>query len=150
MRTIGFAVLLVSQVLVAQAAQPPATPQEVEYLRFILLNVASLDHDPKAISSYEDSLVKLHGFSKQDSAALHAAGQTLHALLLQQRQANQALVGTNKSLPASAIAALQKSDKDRERTIVDVANNVLNSVSPEVASRLRAAAHNLSKIQPMP
>jgi hypothetical protein len=45
MRYLAFAVSLVSSLCLAQSSQPPATPQEVRYLRFMLLNVASLDHD---------------------------------------------------------------------------------------------------------
>jgi len=124
---------------------PPAvSPQELRYLRFMLLNVASLDHDPKAIAAYEGSLVKLHGLSTQESAVIHSAGQTLHTALVQDRQSSRAIVAFRTTLLPSDLAALAALDAQREQTIATLANQILNSVSPATAARLRNAGHILA------
>jgi hypothetical protein len=58
MRRLHLAALLVSCVCFAQTSQPPATADEVKYLRFLLLSVASLDHSQAAVKAFEDLLVK--------------------------------------------------------------------------------------------
>lgn len=85
-RSILPAVLLASGVCHAQGPTPPSAAQ-LRYLRFILLNVASLDHDPNAIKAFEDNLVKQFGLSAVESAAIHSAGQSLKPVLAQNRQA---------------------------------------------------------------
>jgi hypothetical protein len=144
MRNIVLTVLLgVSGCL---AAQPPATPAEIQYLRFVLLNVASLDHSPDAIKSYEDSLVKQFGLDSKDSAAIHAAGQTLRPLLAQLRQAARSIVaGKSVHSPADS-TALANLDAQREQKIMELANQILNSVSPAVADRLRVPGHILANV----
>ena len=62
----------------SQVIQTPVTPDEAQYLRFMLMNLASLDHHPDAIKRYEDSLVKQFGLTKQESAALHVVAQRLN------------------------------------------------------------------------
>jgi hypothetical protein len=123
------AVLLFSGLCQAQPplTSPPAvSPQELRYLRFMLLNVASLDHDPKAIAAYEDSLVKLHGLSTQESAAIHSAGQTLHTTLAQNRQAANAIIAGRSTLLPSDHAALAALDTQREQTVSTLASQILN------------------------
>ena len=144
MRTTGLAALLLSAVCFAQTSQPPATADELVYLRFVLLNVASIDHDPSAIKAYEDSLVKLHGLNTQESALIHAAGQTLHPLLAQLRQSTRAIVANKTSLSEADKVALANLDAQREQAIIDRANQVLNSVRGETAARLRAPGHILA------
>jgi predicted alpha/beta hydrolase len=110
----------------------------------MLLNVASLDHDPTAVAAYENSLVKLHGLSAQESAVIHSAGQSLHTVLAQNRQSASAIIAGRTALEASDVAALKELDRQREMTIVNLANQILNSVSAEVAARLRGAGHLLA------
>ena len=144
MRHTCFAALLLSGVCFAQTSQPPATPDEVRYLRFMLLNVASLDHSPDAIKAYEDSLVKLHGLNAQESAAIHSAGRSLNGLLAQLRQSTRAIVANKTLLSDADKAALDNLDAQREQAIVNLANQVLNSVRAQTATRLRAPGHILA------
>jgi hypothetical protein len=131
---------------VCLAVQPPATPAEVQYLRFLLLNVASLDHSPDAIKSYEDSLVRQFGLASKGSAAIHAAGQTLKPLLAQLRNSSRAIVaGRSVLLPVDS-EALANLNAQREERIVNLANQILNSVSPAVADRLRVPGHIVANV----
>jgi len=50
--------LLAAGACLAQAPQPPATVDEMQYLRFLLMNIASLDHSPEAIQRFEDGIGK--------------------------------------------------------------------------------------------
>ncbi len=144
MRYICPAVLLISSVCFAQTSQPPATPDEMQYLRFLLLNVASLDHSPDAVKAFEDSLVKQFGLNAQESQAIHSTGQTLRPVLAQLRQSSRAIV-TGKALLAPAdLAALADLDVQREQRIGILANQILNSVSAQTAARLRAPGHRLA------
>jgi len=139
MRNLCFAVLVISSVCFGQAVtQPPATADEVKYLRFLLLSVASLDHSPDAVKSYEDSLVLQFGVSPQESAVIHSAGQTLNTLLAQLRQSTQTLVAGKTVLAPADITALANLNGQREQMIVTLANQILNSVSSTTATRLRA------------
>jgi hypothetical protein len=131
---------------VCLAAQPPATPEEIQYLRFLLLNVASLDHSPEAIKSYEDSLVRHFGLNNNESAAIHTAGQTLKPVLAQHRQSSRTIVAGKSVLSPVDSEALANLDAQREQTIVNLANQILNSVSPAVADRLRVPGHILANV----
>jgi hypothetical protein len=144
MRHLTYAVLLISGACFAQAPPPPvAAPQQVasfeqmKYLRFILLNVASLDHSPDAIQAFEDHLVLLHGLNAQESLAIQSAGQALKPLLAQLRQAGLAAVAGKQVLSPAGIATLQALNAQREQKIVDLAAQLLSSVRPETAARLK-------------
>src|SRR6266850_7771682 len=100
------AALLISAVCYAQTAQAPATPDEVKYLRFMLLNVASLDHDPKAVKAYEEALVMQFGLNAQESASIHVLGQTLKPTLARLRQSSHAIVAGKSALSPADNAAL--------------------------------------------
>jgi hypothetical protein len=39
----------------AQASQAPATADELQFFRFMLMNVGSIDHSPNAVAAYEAS-----------------------------------------------------------------------------------------------
>jgi hypothetical protein len=125
----------------AQGPQPAATADELRYFRFMLMNVGSIDHSPKAIDAYEASLVKQFGLNTQESAAIHAAGQRLNALLTQLRPSSKAVVNGKKNLSAADATALSALSDQREQLIATLANEILNAVRPETAARLRTPGH---------
>ncbi len=122
----------------AQSAQPLATTDELPFFRFMLMNLASLDHHPKAIDAYEASLVKQFGLNAQESAIIHARAQTLNALLTQLRQSSQAVVNGKKNLSSADTTTLSSLSDQRDQLIATLANEILNAVRPETAARLRA------------
>ncbi len=126
-------------------AQPPATGDEMKFLRFLLLNVASLDHSPDSVKAYEDSFVMQFGLSPQESAAIHSAGQTLHTTLAELRQSTQTLVAGKTALGPSDVTALASLNAQREQTVATLANQILNAVSATTAARLRSPGHILAK-----
>lgn len=162
MRYLGSALLMISGVCLAQPPQPPAMPspppttpkpvvvtplpppEQTKYLRFLLLNLASLDHSPDAIAAYEKSLVMQFGLSPVDSDVIHSAGQSLNTVLAQLRQSTQSLVAGKTGLSPADLDALLSLNAQREQTISKLANQILNSVSPATAARLRSAEHVLA------
>ena len=147
MRRLCFAICTLAGVCLAQTAvkavpsTPPTAPAplaQLKYIRFMLLNVASLDHDAKAIAAYEDSLVKLFGLTAAESAVIHAAGQLLHAVLAQHRQTLLATVAGKASLSAADQTAIANLEIARESEIFDLSKQITSSVRPETAGRLKA------------
>ena len=122
-------------------SQAPVTTDELRYFRSMLMNLASLDHSPAAIAAFEASLVPQHGLNTEEAAQIHAAGQTLAALLQQIRQSANATTAGKKTLSSADVAALQALVNQREQLIESLANQILNSVSPQTASRLRTPGH---------
>ena len=121
----------------AQVSQPPATADELQYLRFMLMSVGSIDHHPAAVKSFEDHLVMHFGFNSQESALVHAAGQEMNALLQQLRQSSNVIVVGRRNLSPGDSAALSNLAAQREQRIEMLANRILNAVRPETAARLK-------------
>jgi hypothetical protein len=117
MRYILLTVFLSASLCLAQTSQPRATPADIQYLRFLLLNVASLDHSPEAVTSFEGSLVKQFGLNSQESAAIHAAGQTLKPLLSQLRLSSRAIVAGKTLLSPTDSTALANLNAQREQRL---------------------------------
>lgn len=125
----------------AQSPQPPATPDEVKYFRFMLMNLASLNYSPDAIAPYKNYLRIQHGLNDQDMSAIDGATSALHTLLQQIGQSS-ALIQTGKTaLSPADIAALESLFAKREALIASLANQLLNAVRPQVAASLRTAGH---------
>jgi hypothetical protein len=119
-------------------------PSEQEYLRFILLNIASLDHDPEGIKVFERQLVKQFGLNTRESESIHAAGQALKPLLDQNRRTGRTMAAGARALSPSDLAVLQELDAQREQRIAALANQILSEVRPLTADRLTAAGRNLA------
>jgi hypothetical protein len=129
----------------AQVSQAPVTTDELQYLRFMLMNLASLDHDAKATEMFEDSLVKQFGLTHQESALIHAAGQRLTVLLKQLRLSSQSIARGKSKYSAADAASLSALSDQREQLIETLTNEILNSVRPETASKLRTPGRVLSR-----
>lgn len=137
------AALALAGVCSAQTPQSPATPNDLRYLRFILLDIAGLDHGPGVVQAFEDLLSKQFALSRQESAVIHAHGQALKPLLAEHRQTASAIVAGKSALSQADAAALKELDTEREQKIIDLANQVLATVNPATAARLRAAGNRV-------
>jgi hypothetical protein len=125
----------------AQATQSPATAEELQFFRFMLMNVASVDHDQGAIEAYESSLVRNFGLNTQESAIIHGAAQRLKALLQQVRRESQRILQGKKAFSEDDAAALKGLIDRREELVATLSNEILNAIRPETAARLRAPGH---------
>ncbi|MCL5745462.1 MAG: hypothetical protein M1541_16320 [Acidobacteria bacterium] len=119
-------------------------PSEQQFLRFILLNIASSDHDPEAIKAFESHLVKQFALNAHESASIHAAGQALRPLLDQNRRAGRTIAAGKRVLSPGDLAALRDLDSQREQRIAALASQILSDVSPITAVRLTTAGRNLA------
>jgi hypothetical protein len=137
-------VLLAAGSCLAQALQAPATTDEMQYLRFLVMNLASLDHKADAIQKFEDGLVKQFGLNQQETAAIRASANELNALLKQLRQSSVAIVPGKSGLTPADITAFSQLAAQREQKIESLVNRILNSVRPETAARLRAPGRILT------
>jgi hypothetical protein len=103
----------------------------------MLMNLASLDHSPSAVTAFGNHLAPQFGLNSQESAQIQSAAQQLATLLLQIR-ASAATITAGKTVLSDADAAsLAALSSQREQLITTLANQILNSVRPETAARLR-------------
>jgi hypothetical protein len=130
--------LSLSAACYAQSSQPPATADELQFFRFMLMNVGSIDHHPNAVAAYEASLVKQFGLNPQESGFIHGQGQRLNALLKRLRREWQAIVSGKKHLSGADADALTALINQREELIATLTNEILNGVRAQTAGRLRA------------
>jgi hypothetical protein len=93
-----------------------------------------------------NALATNFGINSNDSAAIHGAGQTLKPLLAQLRQSSRSIVAGKSALSPADSATLANLNAQREATIVNLANQILNTVSPVVAQRLRVPGHILANV----
>ena len=128
----------------SQPVQPSATTEELQFLRFMLMSVGSIDHDPDAVRGYKEALVKQFGLNPQESEVINTAGQELATALRQIRQASIAIRTGRSSLTAADSAALAKLVEQREQKLQLLANRILNQVRPETAMRLRVPGRIVS------
>ena len=110
------------------------------------MNVGSIDHSPDAIQSFEALVAKQIGLNSQESAVIHSAGQTLNALLKTLRSSSQSITAGKTTLTPTDGAALAALSAQREQLIVSLANQILNSVRPNVANALRAQGNILATV----
>lgn len=121
----------------AQAPQPPASPADLDFFRYLLLTIGSPDYDPAAIQMYEDSLGSLFGLNQKEAAVIHAAGQSFRTTLLQIRQSTNAITRGKTSLSTADQTALSNLVAQREQAVASLANQILTSVTPQTAAQLR-------------
>jgi len=134
---------LLATALFGQGTQRPVTTDELDYLRFLLLNMGNIDRDPNATKS-EYFLRKQFGLNDQEIIAIRAAGLELRTLLIQQRQTARALVPGRSGFSASDAATFRVLVAQREHRIEVLANRILNQVRPQVAERLRKPGREIA------
>ncbi|MBZ5728804.1 MAG: hypothetical protein LAP87_27970 [Acidobacteriia bacterium] len=118
---------------------------DLQYFRFMLTTIAGLDSSPDAVKMVEDSLIQHFGLNDEEFAVVRAAGQQLKPLLQQLRQSSTSIAQGKVSLSAADSAALAALDTQREARIAALSNQILNSVRPATADRLRIPGQVLSR-----
>jgi len=111
----------------AQSAQ--VTPNQLHYLRHLLLILGSPDASPNSVSMREHSLAIQFALNAQEVTAIDSAAKQYGALLLKIRQAVSASPGDQ-----AAMATLISTRQQTEETL---ANQILTSVRPSTANQLR-------------
>jgi len=129
-----------------QTAQPAATPDELKFFQFMLMNLASIDHSPDAVTSYSKLLGRQFGLNDTETGILNSAAVTLRTQLQQIRSSTTNIVSRNQVLSAADRAALQALIINRNQLVQTLANQILNSVRPITATRLRMPGHIMANI----
>jgi hypothetical protein len=104
----------------AQVAQPTLTSNELQFFRFLLMTVGSIDYDPNAVASYEQQLPRVFGLNERETAVIHSAGQEMHTVLSQIRQSAAPLRGKTVLSPSDQ-ATLAALSAERESAILRLA-----------------------------
>lgn len=143
-KTLFASVLLSAFSCYGQTVQPAATPDELKYLRFLLMQIGSIDNHPTSRTAFEGNLVRQFGLNNQEAALIRAAGQELQALLLQLRPAVRAIVPDSTGLSPAAKATLEALTAQREQKVELLANRILNQVRPQTAAKLRGPGRILA------
>jgi hypothetical protein len=130
----------------APRSQSPATADELKFFRFMLTNLASLDHSPDAAVNYANMLFSQFGLSQQEWVAIRSAAQRLRPFFQQLRQSSNTIVAGKIILSAEDTAALANLQAQRDQMISTLANQILNSVSPGTAARLRMPGHIVANV----
>lgn len=101
------------------------------------MNLASLDHSPDAVANLGHGLVKQFGLNAAEMAVISNAGQTLKLTLSQLRQSLQATMAGKTVLAPADSASISNLVAQRDQLIATLAQQILSSVRPETAARLR-------------
>jgi hypothetical protein len=117
---------------VAQAA----TTQQLDYFRFMLLNLGHLS-DPVAIQRFEKHLSLQFGLNQQEVAQIDSAGHQMRSLLDQIQQSLAAIPPGTAGASPSAATQVANLTAQREAMIATLTNQILSSVRPETAALLR-------------
>ncbi|MBL8232859.1 MAG: hypothetical protein JNL98_30450 [Bryobacterales bacterium] len=99
--------LLYAPQCAGQGSQAPASPDEMKYLRFVLMQLGAIDGHPNSRQACEYNLVRQFALSDAEVAALRAAGQELQVLLVQLRQSVRAIPQGRAALSAADKATLR-------------------------------------------
>lgn len=120
----------ISPIWAQQTAQPPATASEINFIKHMLISIASPIHDPKVNKLNEEDMVRLYGLNSQETAILQSAGQS-YATAIKTFQAQR--VPGNQAATAAASATV-------DQTASALANQILNAVRPQTATIIRVYA----------
>lgn len=102
----------------------PATPEELQYFRYLLMTIGSPDYSRDAIDKTEGALAYQFGADAREAGVIHAAGARLRTILTEMRG-------------AGAAAAMAELDARREQAIAELTGQILESIRPETAARMR-------------
>lgn len=130
-------VLLYPPQCAGQGSQAPASPDEMKYLRFVLMQLAAIDGHPNSRQAFEYNLVRQFALSDAEVGALRAAGQEPQVLLVQLRQSVRAIPQGRAGLSQADKAALRALTAQRDQEVEALGNRLLNQVRPQTAAKLR-------------
>jgi hypothetical protein len=129
-RVAAFFALSTAMLGQSSATSGSAPSQAVtNYIRYVLMAIGGPEHDPAAEAKQEATFTAVWGLNSTEAALLHQAGQNFLA-------ASQAALTQIMASPATAASASASLDQ----AVTSAATQLLNSVRPEVASRITKIA----------
>lgn len=121
----------------AQAQESPLTASELKVFRHLVFTLGEPDWVPQLAPPQASYLMSQFGLNQAEMDVIQSARLTLSSLMFQLHQAGV-------SGPTST--DLEVLQQQRDASLEQLANLVINSVRPETAARLRAPARIVSAI----
>jgi hypothetical protein len=141
-------ILLICSAALAQS-QAPASANELKYFRYLFRTLGSIDYSSSFIQNFESAVIAQFGLNAQEAAMLDSAGQSFRSVLASTRTSAISILSAKTSLTSADGAALAALKAQQDQMVQTLANQLLNSVRPQTAVRLRAPGDLMStfKIQ---
>lgn len=121
----------------SQSPQPPPTESELGYFRYILMSVGSPTYARDFVSSVEDAVASQANLNAQEREVVHSAGLSFRAVLEGLNRSASAIAAGKEELSSDDLDALAALRASRDAAVLEIASQILNSVRPETADRLR-------------
>ena len=121
----------------AQQTQSFPTPSELQYFRFILINLASPEHSAETNRLFENGLVKQLGLNDQEKALIHSASQGLTSTMVSLRKSAAEVSAGKTTLSPADSSKLATLNGQLDQAVLQLGTQILNGVRPLTADRLR-------------
>jgi len=128
---------------------PPATPSQLGYFRYVLTTLANPMYDQQFVAKEADLIIASWALNEGEAAAFRSAVQKMHVVLEDVRKERTVIVSRRSVLTSTDRAEIDALSGRVEDGVTLLANQILNSVRPEIAARLRRAGEivaNATKI----
>jgi len=115
----------------------PATPDQVEFLRYVMSSIASPFIDPQVAKMNAADFVILFGLNSQEETVLQTAGQAFATAINNFRSQEDTITTGNKPISEPDRAAISAAATQLNTTVSALANQILASVRPGTANLFR-------------
>ena len=121
------------------------TSNDVQYFRYLLNTLGNPEHDPELVKMQEEGFIALFGLNEQEAALLRSAALVYKTAMTSFKAKSLAITSEKASLSSRDRSSLKALAAEMDRTTAVTTEQMLNSVRPEVASRLRAAGDAVAR-----
>jgi len=139
--------LIVNCVAFGQTTQSSLTTWEAKYFRYLLRSLGNPDYSPGFRADLEGRVTADFAMTTGETAALDNAVQSYRTFLVSARQAEAAVMVGKSNLTQADGSTLQAIYLQEPATVQSLALQVLGSVRPETAARIKAAANVMSQFK---
>ena len=137
MRVLVCSLLVCAFCLHAYAQVPSqATADQVNYFRYLLMSLGDPDSTPSTIAAAEASVTRDFQLDKADLAVLQTAAKKFQTTVQSLRSQMDYLI-SHQGISGASGPAADTLRAQMDSTVAQIANQVLASVRPETAARLR-------------
>ena len=123
----------------------PTLAPDAEYVRFVLMSLATPGLESAIVAKQQAFLVARFGLNYDELSSFTKAADTLRQVLAQNQKSEAAIISGKQSLSDSDRSAVAALVSNREAVLVPLVMQLFQSVRPEVANRMRATVARPSK-----
>lgn len=110
------------------------------------MKLGSIDYPPDSIKVAEGAMVQQFGLNQQELTVFRAAAQSLRTVLQANRQVIQSITRANSPISQTDAADLAEVTSKRDNAITVLSNQILSTIRPETAQRLRATGDTVARL----